>query len=300
MPKKPTSPLKKYLIISALVLVPTVATVIYFYFFNSAKQAIPNHLPAQKNISAQSAATIPQATTQPPISPPAETESVVNEHYRQAPMATHLKDPCLTIIKKLDAFFLYLDQQNYIKKYQFPEGSKIYLGSLIKTLLNSPPRSINEPLSTLNQMGNNAHLFRTIGSQNIAIIRTIMANEPDKIEEILADLYSWYTSAAQCQNRVFTISPDLAKLAPYAVFFLNSSAGQAYLLRRNNKIRLLATYYSILIIQQNQKNAPVSSDLDTTKLIGKLISEIEASNELVNKNNYLSILYKLREKSLIL
>ncbi len=272
----------------------------YYLFSAPDNKAIPEHGPQEESFHN------PQPDIASPFQPiPAETvapgeKDPEAEQYRQAPMETKIQDPCLDIIKKLDAFFLYLDEQDYIKAYQFTKDSKAHIAQVITKILHSPPRLLTPEATTLQIISNNAHFFRVMGSQNLAIIRTIINNEPDMLEEILADFYTWTILHGQCRNRSFAISPELPELYPYAVFFLNSSAGQAYLKRRNNQVRLLATYYSIIIVHQSTGLGLNSPPLDITAPLGQLISELETNTDLSQKNQYLTLLYKIREESIIL
>ena len=276
-----------------------VALVAFFYFSRPGTQAISPGSQAgpavrKEHIQQQALEPLPEENQLP------SSEPKPPEQYRQAPMEASLEDPCLDIIKKLDRFFIYLDEQDYIQAYRFPQGSKEYLASLAQKALASPPAPMGPEPSTLERLANQAHLFRTLGSQNLVILRAIIAQEPDRLEDLFSDFYSWHTMSSKCQHRLYTINPELSALYSYALFFLHSPGGQAYLARRAPTVRLLTSYYSLLIVQQARTMGLDQSGFDATAIIGKLISEIESSTELVHSQTYLTTLYKLREEMITL
>ncbi len=215
--------------------------------------------------------------------------------YRKAPMDAIIADPCLDTIKELDTFFAYLDTQDYIKEYQFPDGSKDFVASVINKALSHPPTPEGTK-SVINQVKKGAYLYQIIGGQNLLILAKILKNEPDKLEDIFASFYKWSQLTGQCPNRTYAIRPQLDQLYRYALFFIGSTDGQHYLGRRNTTTSLLTRFYAVQIIKAAQTSHIDQYNTDLRPHIISLITDIESTDLLVKKEAYLQTLYTLRAK----
>lgn len=71
--------------------------------------------------------------------------------------------------------------------------------------------------------------------------------------------------------------------------------GRSYLFRRDSRSRLLVNYYAILIVDRANALGINRHGIDISQPIPQLIQEIESSNQLVYKENYLDRLYQLQE-----
>lgn len=201
---------------------------------------------------------------------------------------------CTVLAKRLHAFFQHLDQQDYLSRFPLNGPSQAHLISLADKLLANPPVVAREADDLYTILQNTAHFFRVIGKENILLIKTILDREQDKIEDVAGDLYLWLT-AEGCQEELLPFSPPLVKVYEYAGFFLNTLGGRSYLFRRDARTRLLVTYYAIRIIDRANTLGINRHGLDISQPIRLLIPEIEASTQLVHKENYLDRLYQLQE-----
>jgi hypothetical protein len=215
--------------------------------------------------------------------------------YRKAPMEAVITDPCLETIRELDQFFTYLDKQDYIKEYQFPDGSKDFVASMVNQALSNPPVYQAEKNMT-STLKTGAHLYQVIGAQNLVILATILENEPDHLENIFASFYDWSEMAGQCPDRTYAIRPQLDKLYSYALFFIDSKDGTSYVNRRDTATGLLTRFYALKIIRKAQANHIDKYNVDTTPHINALITDIESSNLLERKAAYLKTLYLFRDQ----
>lgn len=215
---------------------------------------------------------------------------------RLAPMEAVLNNPCFEASQKLDHFFTYLDDQEYIQKYQFPHDSKVLISNLINTLLKSPPVINGKTLSSSDIIRNSAHIYRTLGPQNLTILYKIIKNEADLMEETCSSFHEWFNISTQCLNHPYPLRPSLESLYEYASFFLETTGGKAYLARREGNLRLLAQYYSVLIIHHADQRGLNKYNIKLTPLLPLLIKEIEDSDELADKKSYLASLYDIREQ----
>lgn len=223
-----------------------------------------------------------------------EARNTAQTQYRRAPMEVVVADPCLETIKKLDSFFLYLDSQDYIQGYQFPNGSKEFISSMANIALSHPPQYESEK-SIINQVKTGTYLYRTIGAQNLVILSKILINEPDQLETVFENFYSWSFMAGQCPNRTYSIRPQLDQLYQYALFFIDTQDGQRYVTRRDSLTNLLTRYYALKIIKEAQTNHIDKYNIDITPHVLSLITDMESSDLLEKKTTYLKTLYSLRD-----
>lgn len=201
---------------------------------------------------------------------------------------------CALLAEKLHGFFLHIDNQAYIQDFNLKEPAQGYFAALAYRLLDNPPVVSRESDDLYTILKNMAHFFRVIGQDNIILIKTILDRERDKIEDVAAELYVW-ASRGTCDQEKFSFAPSLAKMYEYAGFFLNTMGGRSYLFRRDSRSRLLVNYYSILLIDLANEQGINRHGIDIAQAIPMLTQEIESSNQLIYKENYLDQLYSLLE-----
>ena len=97
-------------------------------------------------------------------------------------------------------------------------------------------------------------------------------------------------------DREKTGQPTLKTLYTYSGFFLNTLAGKSYLLRRNSKIRLLTTYYSVLILDRANDEQLNPVGIDIRPYIEFLLNDLQNQIGLIHQKQYLSELEKLADK----
>ena len=90
--------------------------------------------------------------------------------------------------------------------------------------------------------------------------------------------------------------PSLKVLYKYSGFFLNTLAGRNYLLRRVPKIRVLATYYCVLILDKANDAKLNPNGIDIRPHIKLLLTDISNQSGFINKDQYLSELDQLDRK----
>lgn len=233
-----------------------------------------------------------------PVEPPTDSE-LVEEPGLTGPIVQgeidNQEKECALLATKLSNFFSHIDTKEYIKPFELNEHSQTYFQNLAYRLLDNPPVVSRESDDLYTILKNMAHFFRVIGKKNILLMKTILDRERDKIEDVASELYQW-TSIDNCQNDQFQFTAPLAKVYEYAGFFLNTMGGRSYLFRRDSRSRLLVNYYSVLIVENANKKGMNRHGIDISLIIPQLINEIESSNQLIYKENYLDQLYTLLEK----
>ncbi|MEN8258436.1 MAG: hypothetical protein ABFS09_11300 [Thermodesulfobacteriota bacterium] len=291
--KKTSTPLLPLIIILVVI-----AGGLFFLFKPQQETPVTPGSPRQEDLSQ------PFVEDREPASPPASAENklpgqISDEQeppLRKAPMEAALTNPCLETIQRLDLFFSYLDEQEYIQKYQFPHDSKEMVSTLLNSLLESPPTMNGKNFNGADAIRNTAHIYRKLGAQNLTILRKIIDNEADLMEETCGYFHAWINISPQCLNHSYPLRPSLENLYEYAAFFMETTGGKAYLARRESNLRLLAQYYSILFIHKADQRGLNKYNIDLTPLLSHLLGEMEDSDELAGKSNYISTLYDIRQQ----
>lgn len=202
---------------------------------------------------------------------------------------------CKVLAEQIHGFFTHVDSEDYMQQFKLPQPSQQYFINLAEKLLKNPPVVSRESDDLYTILKNMAHFFRVIGKDNIILIKTILDRERDKIEDVAAEFYQW-TAWGDCNDDNLKFSPSLAEMYEYAGFFLNTMGGRSYLFRRDSRSRLLVNYYSVLLIERANRQGVNRHGIDIIQIIPQLVQEIDSSNQLIYKENYIDSLYGLLEK----
>lgn len=204
-------------------------------------------------------------------------------------------DVCLDCTQVIRDFYHHLDNQKYIKELGLKEQSEVHFTRLIQDLLNNPPVVSGETTDLYTILQNTAHFFRIIGKDNILILKGILDREKDKFENVLAHFYT-LLDTQNCPVTSFSLTVPENSLYDYAGFFLNTMGGRLYLFRRDSMSRMVVSYYSILLIDQANRNKKNIHGIEIKVAIDQLINELETTtNPLQLKEVYLDNLYDLKE-----
>ncbi|PIE56597.1 MAG: hypothetical protein CSA34_02980 [Desulfobulbus propionicus] len=203
-----------------------------------------------------------------------------------SPGTTPALEQCQRITSHLADFLALLEQRDYIASFELDGAPRQHFLSLAQHLLTNPPVVSREVDDLYTILRNTAHFFHIIGKDNILLFKTILDREREKIEDIAADLYQW-TILTDCTNEHFEFRPSLEQVYEYAGFFLNTLGGRSYLFRRDSRSRLLVNFYSVLLVEQANREGLNRHGIDLRETIPLLINEIEGSNQLIYKEHYL-------------
>ncbi|MDD3816155.1 MAG: hypothetical protein PHZ02_16090 [Desulfocapsaceae bacterium] len=199
--------------------------------------------------------------------------------------------------EKINAFYQNLDQQEYIKAHHLDTTSRIYLTNLLQKILDNPPIVTRETDDLLTILKNSAHFYRILGKDNILLIKEILNQEKDKIEEVMANYALILTEKPDSLGNDLSLKVPENALYEYACFFLNTMGGKLYLARRDSLSRMLVSYYAIQIIHHANLEGKNKYGLQLQPAIDLLTAEIEiGGNPLRYKEAYLDALYDLKEK----
>ena len=203
---------------------------------------------------------------------------------------------CNELADNVDAFFDTLDSRQYIRDFKLESPSSVYFPELIQKLVDNPPIVSGETDDLFTILQNTAHFFRIIGKKNILVLKGILDRERATFEQTLFDFYS-LTKQPECLNTRFNLEIGQDPLYSYAGFFLNTMGGRLYLFRRDSMSRMVVNFYSILIIEQANREGRNKYGIAIKDAIDNLIIEIESSRiKLQMRDFYLDTLYDLKVK----
>lgn len=203
---------------------------------------------------------------------------------------------CSELGDNIESFFNTLDTREYINDFQLESESSVYFPRLIQKLVDNPPIVSGETDDLFTILQNTAHFFRIIGKKNIVVLKGILDRERATFEQTLFDFYR-LTYAPECLQERFELTIGQEPLYAYAGFFLNTMGGRLYLFRRDSMSRMVVNFFSILIIEQANREGRNKYGIEIKAAIDNLIIEIESSRiKLQMRDFYLDTLYDLKVK----
>jgi hypothetical protein len=203
------------------------------------------------------------------------------------------EDYCSKIEKGVQDFFTYLNKERYVRNLKADMDSYERFKRVMIKLSSEPPVPAGENMDTLIMTRNIYHFYRLLENEDLRLIREIMRNEADSLELNLDIFYKWLMLGEQCPDPEKT-RPSLDVLYQYAGFFLNTIGGRAYLYRRPLNVRLLISYYSLLIVHEADKKGKNSYGIDVFPEITPLAREISLYPDFHFQNEYILQLTQLQ------
>jgi hypothetical protein len=202
---------------------------------------------------------------------------------------------CETIEPQILAVFSYLDNKEYVQVHNLPGGTYAFFETVVGMLSKHLPLVSGEMKDMVSLTRNVAHFFRVLGKERIELLIEIMRNEDNAMETMLGTLFSWFLACDRC-GEVKIACPPLDVLYQYGGFFLNTLAGKSYLLRRDSKVRVLVSYYCVLILDRANDETLNRHGIDIRHFIYYLFQDISSQKGLIHKKAYIDKLNRLRIK----
>ncbi|MFC1885104.1 hypothetical protein ACFL2O_10070 [Thermodesulfobacteriota bacterium] len=285
---------RKWLLVATIVLI--LAGLGYYFFFGNDIEKKPTTLLPPTTSTSE---TEPQTTTSAvePEKPagPVERKPIeqsFTEKEIAGPERPSLEEQCAKTEKNLQDFLIYLDRQKYIQNLKLGMDTRPEFKKIISRLSSRAPIPAGESRDSKILIKNLYHLFRVLDLNDIYFIKEVLSHEKDTIEFHFRMLSAWLAIGEQCQNPD-NPRPTSSVLYKYAGFFLNTTGGRACLSRRAPEIRLLISYYSILIIHQADRLDKNSYGIDVQPHIIKLKDEISHYTNFEFQKDYLNKLEEI-------
>ena len=199
------------------------------------------------------------------------------------------------IERQINLFFSYLDEQQYVKSYKFFSSSKEQFQQISEILVTNPPMVPRETDSLDKVLKNVFYFYRVLGKERVNLVKDILENESDIIELLMHTFYQWFATKNK-NSKLTSAPPSIEQLYVYACFLLETLGGRNYLFRRNPKIRILTSYYCVLIIDQANIDGVNSNGVDIRPHIKLVLEDMSLQVDFYYKNQYLMLLDKLKKK----
>ncbi|UCF73969.1 MAG: hypothetical protein JSW35_05895 [Deltaproteobacteria bacterium] len=225
------------------------------------------------------------SVSSPDIQAPQERlEDVLGEKAIEG-QAMRVEDECQKMKRELMEFFAYLDKEPYVRELEIGEDTFTRFKKIVHVLSLNPPLPAGEGINYDRIIENIYHFYRVLTLKDLRLIKLIARNEADSMEITLALFYRWLMSGDQC-NRDNGLPPSWDAIYRYAGFLVNSIGGRSYLFRRDTRLRLLLSYYCLLIIHEADKRKMNSFGIDITPFLEPLAEEIEHYQLLYFRKEY--------------
>lgn len=192
------------------------------------------------------------------------------------------EDKCKRIEKDLADFFDYLDKRPYVQQIEPGLDTRAWVHRVILRLAETPPIPAGEGLEPAAIANHIFFFFRTLQPIELRLLKEILVNESSTIEPNLDLFYRAVLLENQCPMTK-KVCPPPEVLYSYAGFFLNTIGGRAYLFRISPDLRLLATYYCILILHDADQRGKNTYGIDLAPHVRAL------SKEMTPQTNFLFI-----------
>lgn len=199
------------------------------------------------------------------------------------------------IERQILAFFAYLDDQAYVKAYELEGGSYHQYTLAVDQLTKTLPRVTGEQESLYTMVRNVAHFYRTLGKKRVSMVKEVMTRENEIMESVMRMFFLWYSLDSRDSEKIKG-RPKLTTLYQYAGYFLNTLGGRSYLMRRDPKVRNLAYYYCVLLLDRANEAQINSDGIDIRPHIKSVHTNISNQIGFIYQKQYLAELERLVAK----
>jgi len=219
----------------------------------------------------------------------------------QAPIfAAEIKQPksmapqeyCAKMDNDIRDFFKYLDNKNYIQHLNERMDTYAEFKRILKTVSSNLPVPAGEGIDSILMTKNIFHIFRVLSKTDIRLVKEITINESETMELNLEMFYRWLLLGNQFPDPD-ELRPSFDVLYQYAGFFLNTIGGRAYLSRRPMALRMLLSYYSLLIVHEADRKGNNTYGIDIFPFIAPLLTEMAIYPDLKLKKEYIQKLNQM-------
>ena len=258
-----------------------IAGLVGYYLYPEKGHEKGQELPAEKPAAIDITPSLPEQpiiSEEKTVAPPAPAIEAIAPDPSSAAYAMEIKE-------NISEFFHYLDQKKYIQGLRLEGSAYSRFKVILKKLAAKPPVPAADSADAAIIISNIYHFFRVLNRNDLQLIKEVILNEQDMIEINMEMFYKWFTLRGHYADQESVI-PSRKVLYQYAGFFLTSTGGRAYLLRRSSFVRVLVNYYCILLIHEADTTGKNNYGIDIFPYIAPLKDEIRHYPELQFQNEY--------------
>ncbi len=202
-----------------------------------------------------------------------EEETVSPPQVEPPPVPLPEESPYISPENYVAEFFRDLDQKHYIRKLDATLDTRLWFENIMRRVSLNPPASAGEERNPNKMFRNICYFYRVLGLKDIQMISTIIENEKQSMELDMRMFYRCISNEGECPE-FKSLIPSKDVTYQLAGFFLNTIGGRAYLFRRSIPLRLLGSYYCVLIIYDADKNGQNIYGIDVFPHLKQLKQEI--------------------------
>ena len=201
---------------------------------------------------------------------------------------------CDLIDEYVADFFAYLNTKKYIERLDLKTNTYACFKKIITKLAARPPVPAGEGFNPTIMVKNIFFFSRALDRKDLRLFKAVAINERDTLEMNLEMFYRWIMLGKLCPNPGQVRLP-FDVMYRYAGFFLNTTGGRAYLFRRSVTLRLLLTYYSVLVVHQADRSGKNSYGINIFPYIQPLRKEISHYPDFEFQNQYARTLTRIED-----
>lgn len=207
------------------------------------------------------------------------------------------ESPCEPLAKDLEALFLHMEARAAFRKLFSGQKASRVLPEILRKLSQSPPLPAGEASDGAMMLKNIHHFFRILSPSELRLLKELLSEDTETVEWNLQLGYAWFRAADRCPDLLeFKPSPQAAYA--YAGFFVNTIGGKAYLVRRPSTVRVLVTYYSLLVLDQADKGGANVYGVDLLPPVQALREELRHYRGLRRHRVYMQNLREMETRLL--
>ncbi len=184
-----------------------------------------------------------------------------------------------------------IEMQDYYAAYELKDDAFSHFSTLLGRAASKPPVVSGETRDLYVLLSNTTHLYRTLGREDIALVKDILSHESEQTEAMFALLYA-YLNQGYASGKI-RVGPG--PLYEYAGFFLNALGGQSYLARLDARTAALLRYYAVLIVERAEKEGLNRHGIDIRPAVHLLIVDMNALSGLKGRDAYLERLTSIAD-----
>jgi hypothetical protein len=226
----------------------------------------------------------------------AAPESPVRENIHvgkvEGPLKPEEGDECRKVREDLKNFFDYLDKKPYVQQIEPGISTQQWFTRVVARLSANPPVPAGERLNPVAMTNHVFYFFRNLDPKEMRLIRDVMVNEETTLEANLDLFFRWVTLGSRCPE-LGGVRPSPEVLYSYAGFFLNTIGGRAYLFRTSPGVRLLLTYYCLMIVHDADKRGKNTYGINLAPHLKSLTTEMSYQGDFLFQKEYLKNLEEL-------
>jgi hypothetical protein len=224
-----------------------------------------------------------------------ETGPLRKEIFREEEMKPEEagEDECRRLQEGVRGFFTELNGKPHIREIEEGIDTYVWFQRMLKKLSDHPPVAAGEGLDPTIMTSNVYHFFRILDRREMRLLKAVLTKELPTLETNLHLFYRWLSMGNRCPQPE-GIRPSQDTLYAYAGFFLNTVGGRAYLFRRPSGLRLLATYYCLLILHEADKQGRNRDGIDLAPHVGDVAREMGFYGDFLYQKEYMRRVDELR------